>query len=57
MTLYDSADYLRRRLEEAVPPQDMETVLASLRLIADQLDPERLDAEINGAAAGAKSRG
>ena len=41
--LYDSADYLRRRLEEAVPPGHFETVLDSLARMAERLDPDRLE--------------
>ena len=40
--LFDSADYLRRRLEEAVPPQHLETVLDCLTRMAERLDPDEL---------------
>ena len=42
-TLYDSADYLRRRLEESVPVEHLETVLNCLRRMALRLDPEELE--------------
>ncbi|MDP7015070.1 MAG: MarR family transcriptional regulator [Pirellulaceae bacterium] len=41
--LYDSADYLRRRLEEAVPPGHMETILNCLIKMAENLDPDAIE--------------
>ncbi len=41
--LWDSADYLRRRLEEAVAPQHMDIVLNALREMAIRLDPDELE--------------
>ncbi len=41
--LYDSADYLRRRLEEAVPPQHLQTMLDCLNKMAERLDPDELE--------------
>ncbi len=40
--LYDSADYLRRRLEEAVPPRHLDTVLDALTDMAKRLDPDEI---------------
>ena len=40
--LYDSADYLRRRLEESVPPEHLETLLDCLTKMAERLDPDEV---------------
>lgn len=48
--LYDSADYLRRRLEEAIPPEHLETMLDCLVRIAERLDPDGLGDVIAGQA-------
>ena len=50
--LYDSADYLRRRLEEAVPAKQLRTVLDCLRSMADRLDPDELSGVIANQAQG-----
>ena len=44
--LYDSADYLRRRLEESVPPEHLEIVLDSLSRMAERLDPDSVDEKL-----------
>lgn len=41
--LYNSADYLRRRLEESVPPEQLETVMNCLADMAERLDPDQLE--------------
>ena len=38
--LYHSAEFLRRRLEEAIPVEHFEIVLDALHRIAQRLDPE-----------------
>jgi len=48
--LFDSADYLRRRLEEAVPPKHLEKMLDCLQSISERLDPDELDRIIAGKA-------
>lgn len=40
--LYNSADYLRRRLEEAVPPEHLPILLDCLTKMADHLDPDEI---------------
>ena len=40
--LYDSADYLRRRLEEAIPPEHLQIVLDALDEMAKRLDPDEI---------------
>lgn len=40
--LFDSAEYLRRRLEEAVPPEHLQIVRDALASIAERLDPEEM---------------
>lgn len=40
--LFDSAEYLRRRLEEAVPPEHLQIVRNALSSIAERLDPEEM---------------
>ena len=42
--LYDSAEYLRRRLEESIPPRLRETFLKCLESVAERLDPEEISA-------------
>ena len=41
--LYDSAEYLRRRLEESVPPELLNPVLKCLENMAIRLDPDSLE--------------
>ena len=41
--LYDSADFLRRRLEESVPPELLQPVLKCLENMAERLDPDSLE--------------
>ena len=53
--LYDSADYLRRRLQEAVPPEHLDTVIECLQKMARRLDPDELDVTI-ARSAGKKAK-
>ena len=41
--LFDSAEYLRRRLEESVPPSQLEIVKRCLSAMAERLDPDPLE--------------
>lgn len=50
--LYNSADYLRRRLEESVAPEHLEIVVDALSQIAERLDPEELTSVIAQAESG-----
>lgn len=48
--LYNSADYLQRRLEAAVPTEHRDIVMNSLTKMAQRLDPDEIAGIIQGQA-------